>query len=58
MENQISRKSGFRLGLSQTEHAVALLPLAAFFEQFDPFKPLQYATFAAEGGADSETSML
>ena len=46
------------LGLAQTGDAVALLPLAAFLEQFNPLKALKHVSLAADGGRRAQTPML
>jgi len=46
------------LGLDKTGDAVAALPLAAFLEQFHPFKTLQNGPFRAQGCGGAETSVL
>ena len=46
------------LGFSQTQHAVALLPLAALLEEFNPLETFQDVAFGAQGADRSETSVL
>src|SRR5437879_4109391 len=50
--------SGFFLGLAQAGNAVAGLPLAPFFEQFDPLETLEHIAFAPQGGRRAQTAML
>ena len=53
-ENTRVRKSGdnpalfVRLGLWQTDHALAVFELAAFFEQIDTFKTLEYIALGCD----------
>jgi hypothetical protein len=51
-------KSGFRLGLTETGNPVAVLPLAAFLEQFRALKTLEHIPFAAQRGSRAQTPML
>jgi hypothetical protein len=37
---------GLAFGLAQTGNAIAFLPLAAFFEQLQSFKPLEHVSLA------------
>jgi hypothetical protein len=48
----------FRLGFAQAGDAVALFPLAAFFEQFRALKTLEHIPFAAQSGSRAQTPML
>ena len=48
--------SGSGLGLAQTGDPVARLPLAAFFQNGDPFKPFQDIALGAQGARCAQTS--
>lgn len=54
------KKNGlnFRLGLLQACDAIAGLPLAAFFHQFDSLETLEYITFSGQRAGAAETAML
>ena len=54
----LSPFSGVRLGLTETRNPVAVLPLAAFLEQFRALKTLEHISFAAQRGSRAQTSML
>ena len=47
-----------RFGLTQAGDAVAVFPLAAFFEQFRALKTLEHIPFAAQSGSRAQTTML
>jgi len=46
------------LGLAQTLHAIAALPLSALFEEIDALEALQDVTFNDEAVGPLETLML
>ena len=46
------------LGFAEAGDAVAVLPLAAFLEQFDALEALENIALAAEGGRRAQTAML
>jgi hypothetical protein len=48
----------FRFGFAQAGDAVAVLPLAAFLEQFRALKTLEHIPFAAQLGSRAQTPML
>jgi len=50
--------SGVFLGFAQAGNTVAFLPLAAFLEQFNPFKALQDVSLAAQCSRRTQTPML
>ena len=49
---------GFRLGLAEADDAVAVFPLAAFFEDFDAFETLEDVALCAEGAGSTKARML
>ena len=51
-------ESRFRPGFSQAGDTIAVLPLAPFLEQGDPFKTLEDIAFGADGADGAETRML
>jgi len=55
-----SSRFGLRipLGLAKAGDPVALFPLAAFLEQFNPLKALEHIPFATQRGSRAQTSML
>jgi len=50
--------SGSRFRLAETGDAVAILPLAAFFEQLDALEAFEDIALAADGGRRAQTAML
>jgi len=46
------------LGFAEAGDAVAVLPLAAFFEKFGALKALEDIALAAESGRRAQTAML
>jgi len=55
---RIPRLSHFRLRLAQPGDAVAVLPLAAFLEEFGALEALEDIALATEGGRRAQTAML
>ena len=55
---RIPRLSHFRLRLAQTRDAVAVLPLAAFLEEFGALEALEDIALAAKFGHRAQTGML
>ena len=51
-------QSGVRLRFGKAHNSAAFFPLAAFFEQLDPFETLQDIAFRDDGAGSSEASML
>jgi hypothetical protein len=51
-------KSGVGFGFAEAGDAVAGLPLAAFFENFDAFKPFHDIALGPAGAGCAQTSML
>jgi len=53
-------RGALSLGLcfAQPRNTVAILPLAAFLEQFRPLKALEHIPFAAQCGSRAQTPML
>jgi hypothetical protein len=49
---------GVRLGLAEADHAIAFLPLAAAFEDFNAFKTLEDIALGAESAGAAKTGML
>jgi hypothetical protein len=47
-----------RLGFAETGNAVAVLPLAALFEEFGALEALEDIALAAESGRRAQTAML
>ncbi len=47
-------KSGVRLRFGKAHNSAAFFPLAAFFEQLDPFETLQDIAFRDDGAGSSE----
>jgi hypothetical protein len=54
----IRHSSGFRFGFAQAGDAVAIFPLATFFENGDALEALHDITFATGGAGGAETAML
>jgi len=48
----------FRFGFAEAGNPLAFLPLAPFFEQFNPLKAFEYVSFAAQEGRRAQASML
>jgi hypothetical protein len=46
------------LGFAQTSDAIALFPLAALLQQFDPFKAFHNVALFSRGARGTQTSML
>ena len=51
-------KSDVGLGFAEAGDAVAVLPLAAFFQDFDALEAFEDIALAAEGGRRAQTAML
>ena len=47
-----------RFGFAEAGDAVAVLPLAAFFEKLDALEALEDIAFAAQSGRRAQTAML
>ena len=54
----ICARLGFALGFTQAGDAIAVFPLAAFFEHLDAFKAFENVSFAAQSGSGPQTPML
>ena len=49
---------GFGFGFTQAGDAIAILPLIAFFEDFDAFEAFQNVAFGAQSAGALKTTML
>jgi hypothetical protein len=56
--NRSLPESNIRLGLRQSDHLAALLPLPALLQQIDPLESLQDIAFRGDGAGAFETAML
>jgi len=55
---RIPHWSDARFGFAEAGDAVAVLPLAAFFEKLDALEALEDITLATQGGRRAQTAML
>lgn len=57
-EFPVQRRLSVGFGFAKADDAVALFPLAAFFQNFDALKSFEDVAFAAERAGGAETAML